>query len=280
MKFKLLALLFLLTTVSIQAQIKTPRPSPGAKIEQNVGLTDITLDYSRPSMRGRTIFGELVPFGKIWRTGANLRTKITFSTDVTIDKKELKAGTYAIFTIPNKDSWEIIFYTDYAGGGAPSELDESKVALKTSSKVSPLGFDMQTFTMAFGDMGDPDSVMLYIMWEQSEVGIKIELHTDKSVVASIDKVLAGPAAGDYYNAASYYYNTDKDLKQALEWVDKAVVMNPKAFWMTRQKSLIQAKMGDKKGAIATAKVSIDVAKQEKNENFVKMNEKSIAEWSK
>ncbi len=280
MKFKLLTLLFVLTAVSFQAQIKTPQPSPGAKIEQKVGLTDITLDYSRPSMRGRTIFGELVPFGKIWRTGANMRTKITFSKDVTIDKKELKAGTYAIFTIPNKDSWEIIFYTDYAGGGAPSELDETKVALKTTSKVSPLGFDMESFTMAFGDLADPNFTTLFILWERTEVAIKIDLATDKTVVASIDKTLAGPSAGDYYSAASYYFSTDKDLKQALEWVNKAVVMNPKGFWMTRQKSLIQAKMGDKKGAIETAKVSMEVAKQEKNENFVKMNEKSIAEWSK
>jgi Protein of unknown function (DUF2911) len=280
MKIKLFTLLFVLASLSFQAQIKTPAPSPGAKVEQKVGLTDVTLEYSRPSMRNRTIFGDLVPFGKLWRTGANARTKITFSTDVTIDNKELKAGTYAIFTIPNKDSWEIVFYTEYAGAGAPSELDESKVALKTTSKVHPLGFPMETYTMGFGDLADGNSGMLYIMWEKTSVGIKIEVPTEEIAMKSIDKVLAGPSANDYFGAGSYYFSTGKDLKKALEWVNKAVEMSPKAFWMTRQKSLIQAKMGDKKGAIETAKISLEVSQKAGNDDYIKMNKESIAEWSK
>jgi DUF2911 family protein len=280
MKIKLFTLLFVLASLSFQAQIKTPAPSPGAKVEQKVGLTDVTLEYSRPSMRNRTIFGDLVPFGKLWRTGANARTKITFSTDVTIDNKELKAGTYAIFTIPDKDSWEIVFYTEYAGAGAPSELDESKVALKTTSKVHPLGFPMETYTMGFGDLADGNSGMLYIMWEKTSVGIKIEVPTEEIAMKSIDKVLAGPSANDYFGAGSYYFSTGKDLKKALEWVNKAVEMSPKAFWMTRQKSLIQAKMGDKKGAIETAKISLEVSQKAGNDDYIKMNKESIAEWSK
>ncbi len=280
MKIKLFTLLFVLISLSFQAQIKTPQPSPAAKVEQKVGLTDVTLEYSRPSMRGRTIFGDLVPSGKLWRTGANARTKITFSTDVTINEKELKAGTYAIFTIPNKESWEIIFYTEYAGAGAPSELDESKVALRISSTVHPLGFSMETYTMGFGDLADGKSGMLYIMWEETSVGIKIEVPTEEIAMKSIDKVLAGPSGNDYFGAASYYFSTGKDINKALEWVNKAVEMNPKAFWMTRQKSLIQAKMGDKKGAIDTAKISLEVAQKAGNDDYIKMNNESIAEWSK
>jgi len=280
MKIKLLTLLLVFTGITLQAQIKTPQPSPTSKVEQKVGLTDVTLEYSRPSMRGRTIFGDLVPFNKNWRTGANANTKITFSTDVVIDGKDLKKGTYAIYSIPNKDAWDIIFYSDAKNWGLPQKWDDAKVALKTSIKTSPLGFDMETFTMAFGDLADGNSAMLYIMWENTEVGIKINVPTEELAMKSIEKVLAGPSANDYFGAASYYNNTNKDSKQALEWVNKAVAMNPDAFWMTRQKSLIQAKMGDKKGAIATAKTSLEVAEKAGNADYVKMNKESIAEWSK
>jgi hypothetical protein len=280
MQFKLITLLFVLTSLTFQAQIKTPQPSPTTKVEQKVGLTDVTLDYSRPSMRGRTIYGDLVPFNKIWRTGANQRTKINFSTDVTLNGKELKTGTYAIFTIPNKDSWEIILYTDSSGGGAPRELDESKVALRFTSNTQAMPYSMETFTMGFGDLADGKSGMLNIMWEKTKVGIKIEVPTDEIAMKSIKKVLAGPSANDYFGAASYYSATGKDSKKALEWVNKAVEMNPEAFWMTRQKSLIQAKLGDKKGAIATANISLEVAKKAGNDDYVKMNKESIAEWSK
>ncbi len=280
MQFKLITLLFVLTSLTFQAQIKTPQPSPTTKVEQKVGLTDVTLDYSRPSIRGRTIYGDLVPFNKIWRTGANQRTKINFSTDVTLNGKELKTGTYAIFTIPNKDSWEIILYTDSSGGGAPRELDESKVALRFTSNTQAMPYSMETFTMGFGDLADGKSGMLNIMWEKTKVGIKIEVPTDEIAMKSIKKVLAGPSANDYFGAASYYSATGKDSKKALEWVNKAVEMNPEAFWMTRQKSLIQAKLGDKKGAIATANISLEVAKKAGNDDYVKMNKESIAEWSK
>lgn len=280
MKIKLLTLLLVFTGITLQAQIKTPQPSPTSKVEQKVGLTDVTLEYSRPSMRGRTIFGDLVPFNKNWRTGANANTKITFSTDVVIDGKDLKKGTYAIYTTPNKDAWDVIFYSDAKNWGLPQKWDDAKVALKTNLKTSPLGFDMKTFTMAFGDLADGNSAMLYIMWENTEVGIKINVPTEKIAMKSIETVLAGPSANDYFGAASYYNANGKDAKQALEWVNKAVAMNPDAFWMTRQKSLIQAKMGDKKGAIATAKTSLEVAEKAGNADYVKMNKESIAEWSK
>jgi len=280
MKFKFITLLFVLVSFSFQAQIKTPQPSPTTKIEQKVGLTEVTLEYSRPSMRGRTIYGDLVPFEKKWRTGANANTKISFGTDVIIDGKTLKKGTYAIYTVPNKDTWDVIFYNDAKNWGLPREWDDSKVAVKVSTKTNPMTFAMETFTMGFGDLSDSNSTVLRFMWEKTNVGVKIEVPTEDIAMKSIEKVMAGPSGNDYFSAASYYAKTGKDLDQALIWVNKAVEMNPNAFWMTRQKSLIQAEMGDKHGAIETAKTSLVVAQKAGNDDYIKMNKESIAEWSK
>lgn len=276
---KLVLFAFALTLLfSVNAQIKTPAPSPAAKIEQVVGLTDVSIDYSRPSMRGRTIFGDLVPYGKIWRTGANARTKVTFSNDVTIGDKELKAGTYAIFTIPQADSWEVIFYTDYAGGGAPAELDESKIAARVKAQVYPIEMDIQSFTISIDDVTS-GSAVIGMMWEKTYVGVEFKVPTDKEVSASIDNALAGPGFGDYYAAATYYLSEGKDIKKAKEWMDKAMSMTKEPrFWQLRQQSLIYAKAGDKKGAIEIAKKSLAAAKEAGNADYVKMNEDSLKEW--
>ena len=279
MSKKLLLILLFVGVLSVDAQIKTPAPSPAAKVMQVVGLTDVTLEYSRPMMRGRTIFGDLVPYDKIWRTGANARTKITFGTDVMIEGDTLKKGSYAIFTKPSADSWDVYFYTDYAGGGAPQTLDESKVALKTSVKVQPMPMPIDTFTMSFDDLSS-DSGTLGIMWENVYVGVKFNVPTDAITTKSIESVMSGPSANDYYSAASYYRANGKDLKQALVWVTKAAELNKSAFWMTREKSLIHAALGDKKSAIAAAKMSLTKAQEAKNADFIKMNTESIAEWSK
>ena len=281
MKIKFFTLLFTVITISIQAQIKTPAPSPSAEIEQVVGLTEVEVEYSRPSMRGRTIYGDLVPYGKLWRTGANARTKISFSTDVTIDGKELKEGSYGLLSIPNKESWEIIFYSDADGGGAPAELDEAKIALKVIAKSHTMNGKMETFTIGIGDLADPNSAMMYIMWEQTRVGIKIGVPTDKITMKTIESTMAGPSNGDYYQAAVYYLNADKDLNQAKEWIDKAISGNDNPpFWQLRQQSLIYAAIGDKKGAIAIAQKSLAASEKAGNADYIKMNNESIAEWSK
>lgn len=280
MKIKLLTLLLVFTGLTMQSQIKTPAPSPVSKVEQKIGLTDVTLEYSRPSMRGRTIFGDLVPFGKKWRTGANANTTISFNTDVVIGGKSIKKGTYALYTVPNKNAWDIILYSDAKNWGLPQKWDEAKVAVKLNAKTSTLGSDVETFTIAFSDLADGNSGMMNIMWENTSVGMKIMVPTEEIAMKSIESVLAGPSANDYFGAASYYNATGKDPEQALEWINKAVAMNPDAFWMTRQKSLIQAGMGDKKGAIETAKTSLAVAEKAGNADYVKMNKESIAEWSK
>ena len=276
--------LFMLLTIvgitsTINAQIKTPQPSPAAKMEQAVGLTNVTLEYSRPAMRGRTIFGDLVPYGEVWRTGANSNTKITFSDDVTIGGKELKKGTYAIYTIPNATSWEVIFYSDATNWGNPEKWDESKVALKTTVEVSKRPMKTETFTISFDDVLE-GSAVLGILWENTYVGVKFEVPTDKTTMKSIETALAGPTKNDYFQAATYYHTAGKDLKQALAWIKKAVEGDDPAFYYLRRMSLIQADLGDKAGAIATAKRSLASAEKAGNADYVKMNKESIAEWTK
>lgn len=276
---KLVLFVFALTLAfSVNAQIKTPAPSPAAKIEQVVGLTDVSIDYSRPSMRGRTIFGDLVPYGKVWRTGANTRTKVTFSDDVTIGDKALKAGTYAIFTIPQAKSWDVVFYTEYAGGGAPAELDASKVAARITAPVYPIEMDIQSFTISIDDVTS-GSAVIGLMWEKTYVGVEFKVPTDKTVTAAIDKALEGPGFNEYYAAATYYLSEGKDIKKAKEWMDKAMSMTKEPrFWQLRQQSLVYAKAGDKKGAIEIAKKSLAAATKAGNADYVKMNEDSLKEW--
>ena len=221
---KLITLLMVFAvTFTVNAQIETPQPSPSQKMEQKVGLTDVTVEYSRPSMRGRTVFGNLVPYGKLWRTGANQNTMVTFSTDVMIGGKTVKAGSYAIFTTPNKDNWEVVFYSDTNNWGTPQNWDESKVAAKVTAEVYDIPMDIETFTISFDDLTN-DSAVLGIMWEKVYVGVKIEVPTDKKVSAAIEKVMNGPSADDYYAAARYYLESGKDINQAVVWMDKAIEM--------------------------------------------------------
>ncbi len=275
---KLLVLCLVLTlSFSINAQIETPAPSPFQKIEQVVGLTDVSLEYSRPAMRGRVIFGNLVPYGKLWRTGANAKTKITFGDDVTVGDGTLKAGSYAILTIPSVESWDVIFYTD-ADGGPPGELDESKVAARIRATVEPIPMTVQSFTMSFDDVKS-DGATIGFIWENLYVGVPFGVPTDEAVSASIERALGGPGFGEYYAAAVYYLSEGKDIAKAKDWIDKAMSMNDNPrFWQLRQQSLIYAAAGDKKGAIEIAKKSLADAEKSKNADYIKMNKESIAEW--
>jgi hypothetical protein len=266
-----------IASLSMQAQIQAPQPSPFATLTQVVGLTDVSVEYSRPSMRGRTIFGNLVPFDKIWRTGANARTKITFSTDVTIGDGSLKAGSYAIFTKPSAASWDVYFYTETAGGGTPQEWDESKVAAQIKVNTMTMEMPIETFTITFDDMHSSGAT-LGMLWENTYVGVPFMVPSKEMTVKSIEAAMKGPSANDYFSAASFYYDEGMDLNKAKEWIDKAVSMNENAFWMMRAQSLIYAKMGNKKGAIEAAKRSLAVAKAANNADYVKMNEDSLKEW--
>ncbi|WP_026934927.1 DUF2911 domain-containing protein [Christiangramia echinicola] len=276
-KLLAIAVIYFLT-FSVNAQIETPQPSPLGKIEQKVGLTDVSVEYSRPGMRGRTIFGDLVPFGEVWRTGANANTKITFSDDVKINGKELKKGSYGIYTVPNEGSWEVMFYADTNNWGVPQEWDDSKVALKATAETMEMPMKMETFTIVIDDLKN-NSATLNFIWENTIAMLNIEVPADEKAMASIERVMNGPSANDYFSAATFYHEAGKDLEKAHKWVTKATEMaGDQAFWMLRRKSLIEADMGKKEQAIATAKRSLASAEKAKNADYVKMNKESIAEW--
>ena len=279
MKKIILSLFVTALTLSTNAQLKTPAPSPFQKIEQKVGLTDVTLEYSRPGMRGRTIFGDLVPFNEVWRTGANENTKITFSTDVTINGTDLKKGTYAVYTKPGKKSWDILFYADATNWGNPAKWDDTKVAAQAKATVQSLPMKIETFTMTFDDVTN-DAAVLGILWENTYVGLKFETPTEALVSKQITAIMNGPSANDYYASAAYYLESGKDIKKAQTWIDKAVEMTSEApkFWFLRRQSLIHAKAGNKKGAINAAKESLKHAEKAGNSDYIKMNKESLKEW--
>jgi len=266
-----------LLSSSVSAQIQVPQPSPFSKVEQVVGLTNVTLEYSRPGMRGREIFGNLVPFNERWRTGANANTTISFDTEMTIDGKSLAPGTYAIYTIPKQNEWEVIFYKDASNWGLPQEWDESKVALKAKAEVMELPFDMESFTISIDELQN-DSATLNFIWDNTVAMLEFNVPTDKTTMASIERVMNGPTPGDYFAAASYYHDQKKDLEKAYKWIQKAVDVEEPAFYILRRKSLIEADMGKKEEAIKTARASLAAAEKAGNKDYVKMNQDSLKEW--
>lgn len=276
---KLLVASFALLTLSLNAQITTPKASPLAKVEQKVGLADLTIQYSRPAKRGRTVFGDVVPFGELWRLGANENTKITSSDNLIFGKDTLKAGTYAIFTKPSKDNWEIFFYTETTNWGTPDTWDDKKVALKLNAPVVAINDVVENLTIGFDNLQNA-SATIQISWDKTRINIPFTLNTKEKVLASVKKTMDGPTANDFHQAANYYFSEKMDLKKALEWETKAVELRPEAYWMSRLKAQIQAELGDYKGAIETAKLSILAAEKDNDQNYVKMNKASIEEWSK
>ena len=264
------------------SQIKTPQPSPATSMSQMVGLTEIEVEYSRPSMRGREIFGNLVPYNKIWRTGANASTKISFSDDVVINDNKVKAGKYSIFTIPNESEWEFILYNDTSVRGVPGDWNNNNVVLSTmvETKKFPETISIETFTIAFDALNNNYAVML-MMWDDVYVPVTINVPTRDIVGKNIEEVMSKkPTASDYYAAAVYYMQENTNLNMALKWMDKAMEMSEKPqFWQLRQQSLIYAANGDLKGAIRIAKKSLEASKIAGNQDYIKMNNDSIEEWS-
>ena len=274
----------LLFTVNLSfSQINTPRVSPASEVEQMVGLTEIEIEYSRPSMRGREVFGNLVPFGKVWRTGADNSTKISFDTDVIISGKTIQSGTYSIFSIPNKESWEVILYSDVELWGVPRDWSENKIVFSSMFDVKKLkkSNTVETFTISFNDLTNND-VNMSISWENTSVDIKIEVPTRSMVESDINKVLSdNPKSSDYYAAAVFYRQENINLDKALEWMNKAIEMNESPrFWQYRQQSLIMAANDKFADAVDTAKKSLNLAIEADNQDYIKMNRESIAEWSK
>jgi tetratricopeptide (TPR) repeat protein len=263
---------------SFAQTLKTPAPSPLQTIEQAFGLSNVKIEYSRPSVKGRVIFGDLVPYGKIWRTGANSATKITFPDDVKIEGMPLVAGTYAIYTVPGADSWDVMFYKDLKLGGDVTEYKMENEVLKVKVKPAALSNKVESFTINFADM-TPTSMNIELLWDKTRVALSVITEIDEKVMKSIETALEKDTR-PYYQAASYYYDNGKDLATALKWTNSAIESNPKAFWIYHLKAKIQKKMNDNKGAIETAQKSLELAKEDKNDDFVKMNEKLIIEAKK
>ncbi|MEM9686115.1 MAG: DUF2911 domain-containing protein, partial [Bacteroidota bacterium] len=192
--------------------------------------------------------------------------------------KTLKKGSYAIYSKPGKTNWEVIFYSDTKNWGTPRKWDDSKVAVSVTAKVTPIPFNVETFTIDFNNLTS-HGAHLEILWEEVYVAVPFEVPTRKKALTSIEKTMAGPSAMDYYASAVFYLQENKELKTAKEWIDKALAMREdKPFWMLRQKSLIHAAMGDKKGAIKAAKASLAEAEKAGNADYVKLNKDSLKEW--
>lgn len=267
-----------LTFTTQAQQLKVPAPSPTQTLKQNFGLSDITIEYSRPGAKGRVIFGDVVPFGKIWRTGANASTKITFGDDVTFQGEAVKAGTYAIYTVPNKDEWEIMLYKDLTLGGNVAEYKTENEVLRVKVKAIHTGQMMETFTINVNNI-TPSTATIDFCWEKTCVSVKVTTNIDERIMKNIETAVSTDSR-PYFQAASYYYENDKDLNKALEWVNKAIEQNPKAFYMVHLKAKIQLKQKDYKGAIATAEESRKLSEEAKNDDYVRMNNKLIEEAKK
>ncbi|MDX5347186.1 MAG: DUF2911 domain-containing protein [Hymenobacteraceae bacterium] len=269
-----------LTEVQAQNRIEMPQPSPLSTVSQKIGLAEVTVTYSRPSMKDRKIFGDLVPYNKMWRTGANASTKIKFSDDMLVEGQKVPAGEYALYTIPGQNEWTVVLHKNlkhWGDGGPDYNQAEDQLRVKVKPKKTPQ--PVETFTIDFANL-TTESAEMQLMWENVMVPVTLKNEVDSKVMAQIqEKVVKGTNVdpGLYYSAASYYYNNGKDAKQALEWVKKANEKDPK-FYTLHMQAKIEAKTGDYKNAIKTAEKSMKMAKEANNPDYVALNEKAIAEW--
>lgn len=257
--------------------LNTPQPSPTQTIKQNFGLSNIELSYSRPGMKGRKIFGDLVPFGKVWRTGANNATTITFADDVTIGGTKVKAGKYGLVTIPEKKSWTIII-TKQLDVTSPAGYKQDQDVVRVEANTMNMGESMENFTMQFANIKST-SCELHMMWDKTAVSLPISTDVETKVMAQIDQLM-NKDNRPYFNAAMYYMDNGKDLNQALAWFDKGVELQPNAFWIHHQRANCLAKLGKKDEAKAAAEKSKALATEQKNDDYVKLNEKLLAELDK
>ena len=274
----------LLAAPAAQAQIATPQASPKSTVSQRVGLTDITIVYSRPGVKARNIFGTVVPFGKRWRTGANATTSIKFSDDVMIEGKKVPAGEYGLYTIPNKTEWLVVLNKNTKLGAEVDGFKDDQDVARFSIKPYKVASKVETFTINFTDL-TPATANVAMEWEMTGAKFKITADVDSKVMAQIDEKItkaATPAPGDLALAAVYYYDNNKDLKQALAWMEKANAAEPTKFWNLNTEAKIRLKMKDYAGATKAAEASKKGAlgATPPNGEYVKMNEELMAEAKK
>jgi tetratricopeptide (TPR) repeat protein len=247
-----------------EEKFEFPQASQPATIKQRVGLTDVEINYSRPDMRGRQIFGGLVPYGKVWRTGANQPTKIKFSDAVKIGGQELPAGEYAFYTIPNQNEWTIIFSKNlklWGAYGYKPDADALRVTVKPTAVANPV----ETFTIGLDHLKD-NGATISLQWDKTRVPVELTTNTVEKVNQEIERALRDPNSLKpifYYQAASFYYDHDKDLAQAAKWIDQAIEkQQPAGYFLYYKKAQIEAKLGHKAEAKAAAEKSIELLKAE------------------
>lgn len=254
------------------AQLKLPAASSAQTITQGLGIENVILNYSRPSMNGRKIFGDLVPYNEVWRTGANTNTTLTFEGDVTLNGHTLTAGTYALFTIPNKTEWTVIISKNTKQWGAYT-YNQSEDALRFKVKPQNLSSPIETFTISFDNVTPTDAV-LSLAWEKTAIKVDLKVNQRAKIIASIEEAMKSDKK-PYFAAAQYYFNNNVDDKQALTWFDEAAKAQPKAAHVLYWKAKAQLKAGDKKGAIKTATKGVEVATEGKNSEYIKLNTQII-----
>ena len=267
---KLLTIVAIALCSSSMAQtLNTPSPSTTQTIKQNFGLGSIELSYSRPNLKGRSAIGELVPFGKVWRTGANSATTLNFSDDVVIGGKTIAAGKYGLVTIPGKESW-IIIITKQLDVTSPSAYKEENDVVRVNASPATTKEKTETFAMQFGNVKS-NSCDLMLNWENTSVALPISADVDTKVMKQIENIMTKDNL-PYFNAAMYYMDNNKDLNKALTWFNKAVETNPSAYWVQYQRANCLVKLGKKAEAIAASTKSLELATTAKNPDYVKLNE--------
>ena len=275
----LMVFLGLVLAVPTSAQIDVPPLSPEGYVKQKVGYVTVEVTYCRPSMRGRVIFGEVVPYGEVWRTGANASTKIHFSQEVTLNDHKVPAGEYALYTIPTANEWTIILSKNTKLWGAYG-YKESDDFLRFKVKPEKTMYHFETFTIDIGELTGT-SATLQMFWENTVVRVNIGTTTDEEIVAKIDKMLNNPmvmVGNNYYGGADYYLRTHRDIDQALTWINKAIEINGASPWYLQTKAEIMVEKGDYGEAIKIANEGIDIAKKEGEDAYAMALEKMIEKW--
>jgi tetratricopeptide (TPR) repeat protein len=249
-----------------EEKVEFPQASQHAVIKQRVGLTDVEVDYSRPNKNGRAIFGGVVPFDKPWRTGANQSTKIKTSAPVKFGDKEVPAGEYVLYTIPGANEWTLVLSKNLKAQTPADHKPEDEAARVTAKPLLVLAAPAETFTIGFEDLR-ANSATFYLEWDKTRVPVKLTTNDVEKVMQGIEATVKSGKEQDanfYYNAASFYFDQNKDLPQASKWVDQAIEKNPNAYFMQYKKAQILAKLGNKKEAIAAAEKSIELLKAAPN----------------
>jgi len=263
-------IIFLFAGISGHAQVKFPSPSPAQTIKQEFGLGNIEVNYSRPAAKGRRVFGDLVPYGKLWRTGANAATKLSFSDPVELEGRKLDSGTYALYTIPGEENWEVIINKGVKNNGTEGYKESEDLV---RFKVEPLKTKTKTevFTIQFANIRR-DSCEIHLMWEKKLIVIPVTVNIKEKIRAQIEAAMLTDNK-PYWQAAQFYNEYDFSFNKALENVNKATEASPKAYWMFLYKAKIQQELGDNAAAMASSNISLALSREAKNEDYIKMNEK-------